>query len=148
MAREFTLADAIGQQGGGTMKGASPVPRLTQVISEINQFIERNISDPPGALKFVMQRGIKGNEFYIAQHLDEPLVALREIIQYVLDRDSVLHEFVRQVDVQWGRVFMERPHFQQPGQEPHPDDEYTHESVRNQLSIFLGKVESAIKSGG
>lgn len=145
MARKFTLADAIGQEGGSTMKGASPVPKLTQVTTQLLQFVDRNISDSPGAMKLILQRVLRANEVVVSQHLDEPLAALREIICSILEKDSVLYEFVRQVDAKWGEIFMERPHFQRPGQEPHPDDEYTHESVRNELGEFMKKVNDAIK---
>jgi len=40
---------------------------------------------------------------------------------------------VRQADARWGEMYDERPYFQQPGQTAHPDDEYTHESVRQAL---------------
>jgi hypothetical protein len=39
--------------------------------------------------------------------------------------------------VQWGQIMLERPYFQQPGQAPHPHDEYTHESVRRELERLL-----------
>jgi hypothetical protein len=41
---------------------------------------------------------------------------------------------VREADVEWGRVFGERPFFEQEGRPPHPDDPYTLESVRAELT--------------
>jgi hypothetical protein len=38
---------------------------------------------------------------------------------------SQLREFVRRVDMRWGQMYDERPHFERPGHPPHPDDEYT-----------------------
>lgn len=69
------------------------------------------------------------------------------VLSFFLEKDSVLHEFVRQVDVPWGPLFKERPHFQQPGQGPHTNDEYTHESVRNDLMNLMEKVETVINGG-
>lgn len=142
--QKFTLAGAIGRQAGGAMKGASPIPKLNQVIMELIQFIDHNLSDSSGALKSVLQRRVKANEVLIDRHLDQPLVGLKKIIQPLLEMDIVLYEFVRQVDVRWGQIFRERPHFQQPGQLPHPDDEYTHESVKSDLMDFMKKVENAV----
>ncbi|NQZ65375.1 MAG: hypothetical protein HRT59_25880, partial [Crocosphaera sp.] len=45
-----------------------------------------------------------------------------------------------QVDFQWGKMYDERPYFQSPGQPPHPDDEYTHESVEEKLKSLLTKL--------
>jgi hypothetical protein len=54
-----------------------------------------------------------------------------------LQNQAFLYELVRRVDVKWSQIYDERPYFQQPGQAPHPDDEYTHESVRLTLNQFL-----------
>ena len=140
MQQKFSLSGVIGQQAGGAMKGASPVPKLAQVTTEILQFIDHNLADSSGALKSVLQRKVKTNELIVARHLDDPMTALHEIVQSILEKESTLQEFVRQVDVKWGQIFQERPHFQQPGEAPHPDDEYTHESVRDLLIGFMEKI--------
>ena len=70
------------------------------------------------------------------------MLALREIIQHILEKEAVLHEFVRQVDMRWGEMYLERPHFQQPGEAPHPDDDYTHASVRKKPDGFDHYSES------
>ena len=145
--RKFSVAGVIGQQAGGAIKGASPVPKLTQVTTEIIQFIDQHVSDSSGALKSVLRRRIKANEVTIDLNINKPMLALREIIHPIMEKDSVLHEFVRQVDVRWGQIFKERPHFQQAGQSPHTDDEYTHESVRNELIKLLEKIEAVINGG-
>jgi hypothetical protein len=69
-------------------------------------------------------------------------MALNEILSTLLDNQDLLYEFVRQVDHKWGQLYGERPYFQQPGQLPHPEDEYTHESVRLKLMKLLDIVES------
>ena len=127
--REFTLADVIGQEGGSFMKGESPVPKLVQVQTEINIFISRNLPDVSGALQAVLYRWVSEDTARISQHLDVPLQALSGLLESIVENPPVLHELVRQVDMQWGEMNDERPYFQRPGQSPHPDDEYTHESV-------------------
>jgi len=47
---------------------------------------------------------------------------------------------VREADVEWGRVFGERPYFQQAGRLSHPDDSYTIDSVRLTLSQLIEKA--------
>ena len=53
---------------------------------------------------------------------------------------------MRQVDIKWGQMYGERPHFQQPGQPPHPDDEYTHESVRQDLLDLQVKLQQYLQA--
>ena len=47
---------------------------------------------------------------------------------------SRLEELVREADVEWGRVFGERPHFDKEGRPPDADDPYTLESIRVALT--------------
>ena len=37
-------------------------------------------------------------------------------------------------------MYDERPYFQSPGQPPHPEDEYTHDSVKGKLINFLESI--------
>ncbi|MGN7614334.1 hypothetical protein ACQZV8_19870, partial [Magnetococcales bacterium HHB-1] len=113
--QKFTVAGAIGRSAGGAMKGASPIPKREQATQMLSQFVDQNVRDASGALKSILKRRIKANGPTIDQHLDNPLNALIEIIQPILDKTAMLHEFVRQVDVRWGEIYQERPHFQQPG---------------------------------
>ena len=64
------------------------------------------------------------------------------MVRWLLGKEPVFHEFVRQVDQKYGEMYRERPYFQRPGQEPHPDDEYTHASVKNDLEGLLGLLEA------
>ena len=139
--RKFSLAEAIGREGGGFMKGESPVPKLAQAIAELQMFINQNLSDSSGALQAVLYVWVK-TDSRVSQNLNSPLVALSEILATLIDNQNLLYEFVRQVDHKWGQIYDERPHFQQPGQTPHPQDEYTHESVRLQLTALLEIVQS------
>ena len=144
--REITLADVIAREGGSFMKGESPVPRLVQVKTEINTFISQNLPDASGALQGVLHRWVLEDTARISKHLDVPLEALLGLLESILKNPSIFYELVRQVDMLWGEMNSERPHFQRPGQAPHPDDEYTHESVEQQLvqlvcclKVFLEK---------
>lgn len=138
--REFSLAEVIGREGGSFLKGESPIPRLVQAKNEINLFIDRNLTDSSGALKAVLQMLVTADEACVSRHLNSPLDALREFLEMLVHNPQILYEVVKQVDVQWGQFFGERPYFQQPGQAPHPEDEYTHESVHQQLVELLNSL--------
>ncbi|MBF0371718.1 MAG: hypothetical protein HQL52_19965 [Magnetococcales bacterium] len=138
--QKFSLAGAIGRQARGAMKGASPIPRGEQAVLTINHFIDQHLSDPSGALKSILKRRIKAQEMVLQKHLENPLAALQEILHALLDQEGTLQEFVRRVDVRWGELYQERPHFQQPGAAAHPDDEYTHQSVRRDLEGVLERI--------
>ncbi len=137
LARRFTLADAIGQQAGNFMKGESPVPRMVQVRTEIVTLLRDYVSDSSGALQTVLQNWIAADESRISRHLNHPASAILEALQAILQSPDTLYELVRQADVKWGEMYDERPYFQRPGQTAHPEDEYTHDSVRQSLEDCL-----------
>lgn len=141
--RQFSLAEVIGREGGTFLKGDSPIPRLFQAIAEIHCFIGQHLRDSSGAVQTILQIWVKLDEAQVSQHLNSPLRALEAILEDITEptRISTFYEFVRQVDMEWGRIYGERPYFQQPGQAPHPNDEYTHESVRQQLNEFLNLLK-------
>lgn len=139
--RQFSFAEAIAREGGNFLKGESPVPKPLQALTAINSFIKQNLSDSSGALQAVLYDWVKSDP-RVHQHLDLPLNALSEILVPIIDNQNLLHEFVRQVDCKWGQIYVERPYFQQPGQLPHPLDEYTHESVYLKLKELLKLIES------
>ncbi|MBF0186596.1 MAG: hypothetical protein HQL50_01575 [Magnetococcales bacterium] len=138
--QKFSMSGAIGRSAGGAMKGASPIPERDQVVNALVRFSNDSVRDASGALKSLIKRRIKTNLPTIDAHLDDPLTALEEILRPIVEKEAVLHEFVRQVDVKWGQLMMERPHFQKPGQTPHPDDEYTHSSVKKAVTDLLKKI--------
>ncbi len=138
--QKFSVAGAIGRAGSGLMKGASPVSRQEQAVTLATQWIDHNTPDPSGALKSILRRKVRDSALLIERHLEQPCDALREIMDSILDSDYALQEFVRQVDVRWGELYQERPLFQRAGQAPDPADEYTHESVRQALSLLLEKL--------
>lgn len=139
--RKFSLADVIGQEAGNFLKDESPVPRLLQVKTELIAFIEQHLVDSPGALQATLRDSVQTDDLVCSQHLNAPLDALSKFLQSLLEQEALLQDFVRRVDMKWGEIYDERPHFQRPGQPPHPDDEYTHASVRAQLTQFLSVVK-------
>jgi len=144
--RSFSLADVIGKEAGSFMKGGSPIPRLTQATTEILLYIEYNLTDSSGALKAALKTWVQTHEVNVSCHLNSPLNALSELLEQIVANPELLYEFVRRVDVQWGEMYGERPFFQKPGQTPHPDDEYTHESVHHSLSGLLANLKASLEA--
>jgi len=142
--REFTLADVIGQAGWDFLKGESPVPKLVQLKTELKLFTRQHLQDPSGALQAVLQVRIDEGDRLISQYLDTPLIALQKMVENYLNPSEMLYELVRQVDFRYGQMYGEKPYFQSPGSPAHPDDEYTHESVKQQLNHFLTYLQSVI----
>jgi hypothetical protein len=135
--RTFSLGEAIGREGGDFLKGASTVPRLAQITAEITNFVDQNLSDVSGALRTILHRRIKTNDVLVTKHEAVPIAALKELLSAILEHETALFELVGEVDAQWGQMMLERPYFQKPEQSPHPQDEYTHESVRRDLERLL-----------
>lgn len=140
-SRPFSIAEAIGREGGTFLKGESTVPKLVQVRAAINTFIDRNLRDPSAALQAILHQWVKVDP-RVSQYKQTPLVALEKILQSILDNPNLLYELVRQVDIKWGQMYDERPYFQKPGQPPHPNDEYTHESVRQDLQNLSTRLKN------
>ena len=139
--QKFSMASAISRAGSGLMKGESPISQQEQAIIELTQWIDQQASDPSGALKSILQRQVRVAQPLVVNHLQHPRKALQEVIETILSNDYALKEFVRQVDVRWGKLYQERPKFQRAGQTPDPEDEYTHESVRQDLTLLLEKLQ-------
>ena len=138
--QKFSMAGAISRAGSGLMKGESPVSKQEQAITALTQWIDQQTPDPSGALKSTLRRLVQNNRLLVERHLQQPRNALREMIDTILASDYALQEFVRQVDVRWGELFQEHPMFQQADQAPDPADEYTCESVHQDLILLLKKL--------
>jgi len=142
--RKFTLEEAIGRLAGpGGMKGASPVGGLLQAQMQIEAWLRTHLIDSDGALRAVLFRDVRGSDSLL-NNFDQPLVVLAGYCQRLLHTDHLLEELVRDADVEWGRIMGERPHFQQPGASSHPDDPYTHESVRRTLTGLVEKLAAEV----
>ena len=140
LGRPFSLADAIGQEAGNFMKGASPIPPLVQAKHGAQEALKACLQDRPGALQQVLERWLLDDETRLSHHMKNPPEAAKDLIGSILRSPETLYELVRQADVTWGQIYDSRPHFQQPGQAPHPDDEYTHESVQHTLEDCLRRL--------
>jgi hypothetical protein len=143
--RKFSIADAIGQEAGNFLKGESPVPKLMQVRNELLVFVRVHVPDPSGALQATLQELIQTDDVVCSRCFDDPLSALITLVEPLTTEEVLLQEFVRRVDMRWGQLYGERPYFERPGQPPHPDDEYTYESVRTQLIelVALAKLQQS-----
>ncbi len=139
--RKFSLAGAVGRLGGGDLlKGASPVTRKRQAELEVKLFLEKHLADAEGALKVVLKRRVRDSETLLAAGYEQPLSALARITEHILSSEERLRSFVHRVDAEWGRIYLERPHFQKAGRPPDRDDPYTFASVRVQLSKLLDEL--------
>jgi hypothetical protein len=135
--RKFTLSEAIGRLAGpGAMKGVSPVARAQQAAAEIQEYLDRHLSDDAGVLPGVVLRYVRESDLFL-NSADPPLVVLAAWVRRILGSEQGLKELVREADVEWGRVFGERPYFEKEGQPPDPNDPYTHASVRAALTKLV-----------
>ncbi|MGD1859364.1 MAG: hypothetical protein ACFB0E_05255 [Leptolyngbyaceae cyanobacterium] len=135
--RKFSVAAAIAQEGSDFLKGESLVPPLVRVKNELIVFIRNHLSDPEGALQAILLDDIQADDVVCSRYFEAPLQALIELVQPLVTQEAALWAFVRRVDMRWGQLYGERPHFEVPGQPPHPDDQYTVTSVRSQLQDLL-----------
>ncbi|HZN35583.1 MAG TPA: hypothetical protein VFB80_17260 [Pirellulaceae bacterium] len=143
--RKFSLAEAIGRLAGpGMMKGVSPATLKQQADAEIESFLERHLVGPAGAISVVLLRQVRESELLL-NNLEQPLVVLAGYIQRVLDSEYLLQELVRESDVEWGRVYGERPYFEKEGSPPHEEDPYTIDSVRRTLTQLLEKLSAGAR---
>lgn len=140
--RKFSMAEAIGREGGHFMKGHNPVPAIDQLVAALNDFIRENIRDTSGMLLSVLQERVKNQSLALSEHAEKPFSFLHGLIRSYLDHPERLYELTRQTDTRWGQLSGEKPHFQKPGAPPHPDDEYSHGSVTAKLKNLLEVIES------
>ena len=122
---------------------------IEQVRVAAIALLHQSVHDSDGALLKVMEQDIRQEEALfgpLTQRLT--LLSPEELHNHlhgVLGRlasrtiatEAALVEFTRRVDAMWGQLLGERPHFQRPGQEAHPDDPYTHDSVRKAMMELI-----------
>lgn len=138
--RKFSLADAIGRLAGpGAMKGESPITRRQQAELAIADYLRRLLLDAPGALCIALERRVKASELLL-NNPDQPLIVLAACVQQILSSDYALRELIREADVEWSRIYGERPYFETEGGPPHANDPYTLDSVRDTLTQLLEKL--------
>jgi hypothetical protein len=140
--REFSLAEAIGRLAGpGMMKGVSPVARMQQAEAEVANYLGQHLGTD--CLPVVLLRHVAASDVLL-NNFDQPLIVLAAYVKRVLDSEYLLKEVVREADVEWGRMYDERPQFDIEGQAPQPDDPYTLDSVRAALT----KLIETLATGG
>jgi hypothetical protein len=143
--RKFSLEEAIGRLAGpGMMKGISPATRKQQAEAAIESFLDCRLVSPAGAMSVVLLRRVKESEILL-NNLDQPLVVLASCVKQILDSEYLLQDLVRESDVEWGRIYGERPIFEKAGSAPHQEDPYTVASVRSALSALLEKLSTDLR---
>lgn len=138
--RKFSIAEAIGREGGRFMKGESTIPRPLRATTEISQFITHHLSDPTSAFATTLHTWVSG-DLRVSRQLDTPLVAFAQVVESTLGEPTIFCEFARQVAIAQSQLTGDRPYFQQPDQPPHPEADYTHESIRAELLDLLQQLE-------
>ncbi len=149
--RQFELADAIAREGKTFLKGDDAIPRPLRAMAQINQVITKGLHDPGSALKTALQNWVR-DDLRVSRHLDQPLVALSLILADLTSSSPAsrlsptFYEFARQVNMMWGQLTGDPPHFQKPGQPPHPEAEYSHTRIHSaleQLQHYLVAYQAA-----
>ena len=140
--RKLSLAEAIGRSAGDLMKGASPVTRKRQAEFAIEELLDRNLSDPEGALAVVLLRQTRESSELLSDY-DSPRTALETLVESILDSEAELARFVTKVDAEWGRIYSERPYFEVGDRPASPDDPYTRASVLQTLSDLLTSLRDS-----
>lgn len=139
--RRFDLAEAIGRAGAGLMKGASPVAGRREAELALEHFLESRLEDPEGALVAVLRRHVRDSEELLAASYEDPLAVLGRIVEGLRRSPEQLRGLVREADAEWGRMYLERPHFEMGGRPPDPDDPYTVASVGEALDALAKSVQ-------
>lgn len=139
--RKFSVAEAVGREAGGALKGASPVAAADRLLAEIEELLESRLRDSEGSLARTLMACLKQDTPLLGRHLDDAPGALRELLDRVVGSASQLGQLVRDADARWGRDYGERPHFNRPGQPDHPEDPYTPEGVRDALQQLRSALD-------
>ncbi len=138
--RKFSMSEAIGRAGKGTLKGASPVSPSVQLLLRIKKILETRLYDNEGSLTRTILASLETNVPLLAKHRDNPESALQEYLEQILGSNSNIKHLVRDADARWGRDYDERPYFEKPGQEANPEDPYTNEGVEQSLKLLLEQI--------
>ncbi len=139
--RKFSLAEAVGREAAGALKGASPVAPARQVLLEIENILETGLRDPEGSLLRTLLARLKNNPALLADHFGDAPGALRSFLAPILASRSTLDTLVRDTDARWGREFQEKPIFDRPGHPVRTDDPYTPGSVAASLQELLDRLK-------
>lgn len=141
--RKFSIAEAIGREGGSMIKGGSPIPKMDIAVAAIHNYIKENLNDTAGAIQLVLGQRVADSFEILSANIDNPKEALKIIIESILQNEAWLDDFVHQVDFRWGQITSEPPRFHKSGVTPHPDDEYTVNKIKSLLEKLLQLVKDA-----
>lgn len=143
--RKFSLAEAIGRESAGFMKGESAIPRPLRATNVIKQFITAHLPAPTSALSTTLQSWAT-EDIRVSRYLDTPLIALTQILESTLSEPTTFCEFARQVAIAQANLTGERPHFQQPNSTPHPNAHYTHSTIKAELFALLESLNKPVEN--
>lgn len=138
--RPFDLAEAIGRAAGGSLKGASPVPAGRQLLLEAKALLQARLDDADGALTDTLLARLADDPPLLDRHRGMPAAALRELLDGLLSRETLLADLVRETDARWGRAYDERPRFELPGRPTAADDPYTLAGVHVRLTALRDRL--------
>ncbi|MEO0869761.1 MAG: hypothetical protein AAFY17_15250 [Cyanobacteria bacterium J06642_11] len=137
LGRKFSLSEAIGREGGSFLKGSqAAIPRPLRALAAINTWLDQHLKDPHGAMQPCLKQWVK-HDARVGKYLDAPILALRLMVEDILTKPEILHEFSRQVAIEWGDINGERPYFQTPNTAPHPKVVYSHQYIQGLLAELM-----------
>jgi hypothetical protein len=142
--QKFSMDSAMGRDTQDPQKKQNQSSETRDLENQLRNFVKSRLKDPWGALKSILYKHIKGNRALVAEHKENPMQALQLMIENLLDDEIEFREFVREVDLEWGRIYQEHPHFQNDDEDAEPEDEYTQESVEKDLRHFLSEVSTQL----
>jgi len=130
-----------GRDGGAHLRGASPTPVAQRALLEAEQWLREHLDDHGIALRQVILRRLEGHPQLLEEHLGQPAELVTVVMAPLLASPPALAELVREVDMAWGLVNQERPHFEVGQRPPHPDDPYTITGVHAILHRLLAQSD-------
>lgn len=128
--------------GGGLLKGGNPLAPSQQAEYHLLHFLDQNLRD--NVMEKAVVQWVSLHRKQMDEHPEKPIQGLQSLLEWTLVQDAALVEFVRIVDVVYGEIMQENPRFQKPGEAPHPDDPYTHASVRQTLRHLTEATRTAL----
>lgn len=133
----------LGRDGGAHLRGASPTPILQRASLEVDQWLRDHLAAPDASLRHVLLRHLAANPDQLAAALGHPDRLLATWLPPLLAAPDRLADLVREVDMEWGHLNQERPHFERPDRPADPDDPYTVAGVTATLTALLARAQGS-----
>lgn len=143
--QKFSMDTAMGRNNKDPQKSQNQARETRDLENQLRNFVKSRLKDPWGALKSMLYRQIKNSHALVAEHKEQPMHALKILLENLLNDETEFREFLRETDLEWGRIYQEHPHFQNDDEDGEPEDEYTEESVEKDLRNFLQEVSSQLE---